>query len=98
MAAYFEEEPGLMKMDLPPVCPSVFQEERFREKVWREIYLNLHLGETASYGEIATRVGSPGASQAVGTAMKTNPVSLVIPCHRVVRAGGRVVAVRYFID
>ena len=60
----------------------------FKLILLKAIYENLHIGETASYGEIARRVGSPGASQAVGTAMKTNPVSLVIPCHRVVKAGG----------
>ena len=88
MSAYFENISKVKTMELPPVCPSIFQHGRFRERVWQEIYENLHIGETASYGEIARRVGSPGASQAVGTAMKTNPVSLVIPCHRVVKAGG----------
>ena len=70
------------------MCETVFDSDKFRQRVWREIYLNLSFGQTASYGEVARRVGSAGASQAVGTAMKNNPVSLVIPCHRVVRAGG----------
>ena len=85
---YFARSKKLQKLGLPTVCKSVFAGGKFREKVWREIYTNLSFGETASYGEVARRVGSPGASQAVGTAMKTNPVSLVIPCHRVVRTGG----------
>lgn len=85
---YFEKSKKLPSLELPSVCSSVFNEGKFRHKVWREIYRNLSFGETASYGEVARRVGSPGASQAVGTAMKTNPVSLVIPCHRVVRSGG----------
>ena len=89
MSAYFGNIFKVKTMELPPVCQSVFQDGRFRERVWQEIYQHLHIGETASYGEIARRLGSPGASQAVGTAMKTNPVSLVIPCHRVVKAGGR---------
>ena len=64
MSAYFQSVLNVKALEVPPVCPSVFHSGRFREKVWREIYENLHIGETASYGEIATRVGSPGASQA----------------------------------
>jgi O-6-methylguanine DNA methyltransferase len=48
----------------------------------------LRWGETASYGAIAARVGSPRASRAVGGALGRNPVSLVIPCHRVIAADG----------
>ena len=46
-------------------------------------------GETASYGEIAAQIGKPGAARGVGRANATNPVPLVIPCHRVVGANGR---------
>ena len=46
-------------------------------------------GETRTYGELARSIGlPPGASRAVGTACGSNPVSLLVPCHRVVRAGG----------
>ena len=45
-------------------------------------------GETASYGEIAKRVGAPRASRAVGGALGRNPISLIIPCHRVIAADG----------
>jgi methylated-DNA-[protein]-cysteine S-methyltransferase len=45
-------------------------------------------GQTASYGEIARRVGAPGAARAVGGAVGRNPVSLLIPCHRVIAADG----------
>jgi len=48
----------------------------------------LHFGETASYGELARRVGRPGAAQAVGSSMSRNPVPILIPCHRVIGAGG----------
>ena len=47
----------------------------------------LHFGETASYGELARRIGRPGAAQAVGGAMGRNPVPILIPCHRVIGAG-----------
>jgi methylated-DNA-[protein]-cysteine S-methyltransferase len=46
-------------------------------------------GRVASYGEIARRIGHPGASRAVGQALGRNPVPIVIPCHRVVAGGGR---------
>ena len=65
MSAYFHSVLNVEALEVPPVCPSVFHSGRFREKVWRESYENLQIGETASYGEIATRVGSPGASQAL---------------------------------
>jgi methylated-DNA-[protein]-cysteine S-methyltransferase len=48
----------------------------------------LHFGETASYGELARRIGRPGAAQAVGGAMGRNPLPLLIPCHRIIGAGG----------
>jgi methylated-DNA-[protein]-cysteine S-methyltransferase len=45
-------------------------------------------GETVSYGEVAARIGMPGATQAVGNALGANPVPVVIPCHRVIRSDG----------
>ena len=47
-------------------------------------------GETASYGAIARQVGTPRASRAVGGALGRNPISLVIPCHRVIAADGTI--------
>jgi len=49
----------------------------------------LEYGETASYGEVAERAGAPGAARAVGTVMSSNCIPLLIPCHRVTAAGGR---------
>ena len=46
-------------------------------------------GETLTYGELATRVGDCAAARAVGQAMARNPFSLIVPCHRVMAAGGR---------
>ena len=47
-------------------------------------------GETASYGEIARRIGAPGAARAVGGALGRNPISLLVPCHRVIAADGTI--------
>jgi methylated-DNA-[protein]-cysteine S-methyltransferase len=46
-------------------------------------------GATITYGELAARVGNPGAARAVGRAMATNPLPIIIPCHRVIAVGGK---------
>lgn len=45
-------------------------------------------GETASYGEVAALAGKPGAARAAGTALSVNPIALIVPCHRVIKADG----------
>ncbi len=59
----------------------------FKQLVWKALR-EVHAGSTISYGELAARVGAPGAARAVGTANATNPICLIIPCHRVIRTGG----------
>lgn len=59
----------------------------FHITVWLAL-LEVPRGEIVSYQELARRAGQPGAARAVGTAMSTNPVPYVVPCHRVVRADG----------
>ena len=59
----------------------------FQVQVWRAL-LELEPGETVTYGTLARRVGKPEAARAVGTAVGANPIAWVIPCHRVLRAGG----------
>ena len=59
----------------------------FQERVWAELR-RIPFGETISYRELAARVGSPAASRAVGRANGSNRIAIVIPCHRVVAAGG----------
>jgi methylated-DNA-[protein]-cysteine S-methyltransferase len=49
----------------------------------------LDYGETTTYGDLARRVGHPGAARAVGTVMSTNRFPIIIPCHRVLAAGGK---------
>ncbi len=56
----------------------------------QDALMGVGYGTTVSYGELADMVGSPGAARAVGTAMATNPIPLVVPCHRVVRSDGSV--------
>lgn len=59
----------------------------FQRRVW-EALLAVPYGETVSYGELARRVGVPGAARAVGSANGRNPVALIVPCHRVIGADG----------
>ena len=54
-----------------------------------KLYETADFGQTLSYLELAQRAGSPKASRAVGSAMATNPMPIVVPCHRVLRAGGQ---------
>lgn len=59
----------------------------FQQRVWREL-CEIPYGRTWSYGELATRVGNPKASRAVGLANGRNPISIIVPCHRVIGADG----------
>ena len=61
----------------------------FQLKVW-DALLRIPDGAVTTYGEIASAIGTPGASRAVGTAVGSNPVSYLIPCHRVIRATGEI--------
>jgi len=59
----------------------------FQLKVWRAL-LSIPVGSVTTYGDLASAIGDPKASRAVGTAVGSNPVSYLIPCHRVIRATG----------
>jgi methylated-DNA-[protein]-cysteine S-methyltransferase len=59
----------------------------FEQRVWAEL-LRIPYGETASYGEIAQRIGHPGKARAVGAANARNPIAIVCPCHRVIGSDG----------
>ncbi|HEY7142512.1 MAG TPA: methylated-DNA--[protein]-cysteine S-methyltransferase [Methylomirabilota bacterium] len=62
----------------------------FQLRVWRAL-LDIPYGETVSYAELARRIGRPSAVRAVGAANGQNPLSIVIPCHRVIGSDGRLV-------
>ncbi|MDR2985272.1 MAG: methylated-DNA--[protein]-cysteine S-methyltransferase [Nocardiopsaceae bacterium] len=79
--AYFDGE--LIKFDLPLSLDG----SRFQRTVWAALQ-DIPYGETISYGELAGRIGQPSASRAVGLANGRNPVSIVVPCHRVIGANG----------
>ena len=70
-----------------PRLPIDVRATAFQTRVWRELQ-RIPRGTTRSYEEVARRVGRPGAARAVARACASNPVALLIPCHRVVRANG----------
>jgi len=79
---YFARERRAFDLPLAP------QGSAFQKRVWRAL-LDIGYGETASYGDVARRLNLlPSASRAVGTANGANPISIVIPCHRVIGADG----------
>jgi methylated-DNA-[protein]-cysteine S-methyltransferase len=60
----------------------------FRRRVLETLRDDVAYGETVAYGELAVMAGRPGAARAVGSAMATCPVPILVPCHRVLAAGG----------
>ena len=68
-----------------PLAP---QGTPFQQRVW-EALRSIPCGETRTYGQIARQIGRPGASRAVGMANNRNPIAILIPCHRVIGADGR---------
>jgi len=82
LQAYFGGE--LESFDLP-LAP---HGTPFQLAVWRRL-CEIPYGETISYGELARRLGNPNASRAVGLANGSNPIPIVIPCHRVIGSNGK---------
>jgi methylated-DNA-[protein]-cysteine S-methyltransferase len=69
----------------------------FQQKVWVALR-KLQFGQRISYGELARQIGSPKAVRAVGAANGANPVALIVPCHRVIGANGRLVGYASGVD
>jgi len=61
---------------------------RFQKDVW-EALLAIPFGETKSYGQLAKQLGNPRATRAVGAANGRNPISIIVPCHRVIGSSGK---------
>ncbi len=75
------------RTDVPPI--DLADRPDWDRRVLGEVRA-IEWGETASYGEIARRIGAPGAARAVGGALGRNPISLIVPCHRVIAADGTI--------
>ena len=81
LTQYFDGERSRFEL------PLNFHGTTFQKKVWNAL-LDIPYGETRTYGEIATAIGSPTAVRAVGAANGRNPISIVAPCHRVIGSSG----------
>ena len=77
--------------------PTDVQATAFRRRVWEELK-RIPYGATRTYSEVARAIGHPTAIRAVARACATNPVSVVVPCHRVVRADGNLAGYRWGLD
>ena len=82
LKAYFSgQKPDVSQIPLAP------KGTLFRQRVWQRLR-EIPYGETVTYGQIARELGEPMSPQAVGGAVGRNPISIIIPCHRVVGTGG----------
>jgi methylated-DNA-[protein]-cysteine S-methyltransferase len=91
LEAYFEAR--LKDFDLPLVLDGT----EFQLLVWRNLR-KIPYGETVSYGQLARRIGSPDAARAVGLANGSNPIPIIIPCHRVIRSNGALSGYRWGVE
>lgn len=81
LAEYFAGRRRVFELPLAP------RGTGFQERVWHAL-LAIPFGQTRSYGELARAIGRPAASRAVGAANAKNPISIIVPCHRVIAATG----------
>ncbi|XP_066928596.1 methylated-DNA--protein-cysteine methyltransferase-like [Clytia hemisphaerica] len=86
---YFNDPSITKKMEPPKICQYSIRKDTFRGKVRLALMENVKAGETITYQKLAEMVGNKGASRAVGTAMSNNPLSILVPCHRVIKSDGR---------
>lgn len=83
LAAYLEGARTTFDLALAPAGTP------FQQRVWKGL-TDIPYGRVISYGELARRIGMPGAARAVGQANGANPIPIVIPCHRVIAANGKI--------
>jgi len=81
LAEYFAGERFAFSLSIAPAGTE------FQRRVWRAL-VAIPYGSTYSYGEVAAKIGRPTASRAVGAANSRNPISIIVPCHRVIGASG----------
>jgi methylated-DNA-[protein]-cysteine S-methyltransferase len=81
LAAYFAGELRTFSLPLAP------RGSPFQKQVWQAL-AHIPFGETRLYGQLAASLGHPGAARAVGAANRTNPIRIIVPCHRVIGADG----------
>lgn len=90
LAAYFYAPETVAELPVPPFHHPLFQQDSFRRRVLRKLMTAVKLGDTVTYEQLAALVGKSGAARAVGGAMSANPLPIIVPCHRVIRSGGKI--------
>ncbi len=90
ISEYFSGQRQVFELALDPAGSD------FQKRVWAEL-MRVPFGTTISYAELAKRVERPGAARAVGKANATNPIALVVPCHRVIGSNGTLTGYAYGI-
>ncbi|XP_065647543.1 methylated-DNA--protein-cysteine methyltransferase [Hydra vulgaris] len=86
---YFEHPKATSRLCIPIICSAVLKSD-FRKKALLHLASEIQAGETVSYKKLAELIGNQGAVRAVGSAMSNNPISIIIPCHRVIKSNGDV--------
>ncbi|XP_069755749.1 methylated-DNA--protein-cysteine methyltransferase isoform X2 [Narcine bancroftii] len=89
LEAYFCEPWTTGKLPLPPFHHRIFQQATFTCNVLRILQRDVKFGEVTSYKQLATLAGNSKAVRAVGGAMRSNPVPIIVPCHRVICSNGQ---------
>lgn len=97
LATYLEALHALIAGRAAPTLPSDVPGTAFQRRVWDALRL-IPTGETRSYAQVAELIGAPTAVRAVARACATNPIALVVPCHRVVRTGGALAGYRWGVE
>ncbi|XP_051657190.1 methylated-DNA--protein-cysteine methyltransferase [Manacus candei] len=90
LRAYFCEPATLANLPVPAFHHPLLQQDSFTRQVLWTLLNDVKFGEAVSYKELADLAGNSRAARAVGAAMRRNPIALIIPCHRVIRSGGKI--------
>uniref|UniRef100_A0A8D0H9B6 Methylated-DNA--protein-cysteine methyltransferase n=1 Tax=Sphenodon punctatus TaxID=8508 RepID=A0A8D0H9B6_SPHPU len=89
LQAYFCEPGMIEKLPVPPFHHPLFEKASFTREVLWTLLRDVKFGEAVSYKQLADLAGSSKAARAVGGAMRSNPVPIIIPCHRVICSSGQ---------
>uniref|UniRef100_A0A673HG63 Methylated-DNA--protein-cysteine methyltransferase n=1 Tax=Sinocyclocheilus rhinocerous TaxID=307959 RepID=A0A673HG63_9TELE len=88
LQCYFMKPESVSALPLPTLHNPLMQSDSFKAHVLWTLFKEVGLGKTVSYKLLADMIGNPKAVRAVGSAMKNNPIPLIVPCHRVLHSSG----------
>ncbi|KAK2516726.1 methylated-DNA--protein-cysteine methyltransferase [Columba livia] len=89
LRAYFCDPGRTASLPLPPFHHPLLRRDSFTKQVLWTLLRDVKFGEAVSYKQLADLAGNSKAARAVGGAMRSNPIPIIIPCHRVIRSGGQ---------